>query len=382
MLGSLLRESGGGPIWAGLLWSRPRPMRLFSDPFVEKIRELPNECKSFLGELCAPSADRLRDLIDNALSGLSPELSSEIGARMSSVDNRRFFQGFAELATAQTFASSGWDVRVGQSGHTALSISREGGASVDLMVMAFIQPSHPQLDPLQIERLRTALGRVRSDLRFSVFIRRWLPPNFDPEPIRRAVDLWLQEVESGRWEGDFATYEDVGVSMEFSLSGERAEPDQSPVVQLLGPFLTGRSVQRLEHTMVRRLDQHLLTSDSDTPLYLVAVANRPWSLSRGYLREFLYGKPAWTQTQSASEEGTGWEAGFTPEPEPCLFKDKLYSSVGGLLMLERNPLDPLKVTGRSYSNPFSPVALRPEQQPFPILGETRREGENIVLRWQ
>lgn len=355
-------------------------MRLFSDPFVEKIREMPQECKSFLGEICAPPARRVRDLLDQALDGLRPELSAEIGARMSSVDNRRFFQGFAELATAQVFADSGWSVGVGDGGHVALTAEKPGGPRINLMVLAFIQPQHPQLDPVQVERLRASLGRVRSDLRFSVFIRRWLPPNFDPEPIRRAVDIWLQEVESGRWEGDFATYEDVGVSMEFSLSGERASPEQTPVVQLLGPFLTGRSVQRLEHTMVRRLDQHLLAGAEEGPLTVVTVANRPWSLSRGYLREFLYGKPAWTQTVSKDEGG--WEACLTTDPEPCLFKDRLYSSVGGVMMLERDPMEPLKLTGRSYANPFSSMPLQREDQPFPFLGEARREGEGIVLRWQ
>jgi hypothetical protein len=355
-------------------------MRLFSDPFVEKIREMPQECKSFLGELCAPPARRVRELLDHALDGLQPDLAAEIGARMSSVDNRRFFQGFAELATAQVFGDSGWSVDIGEGGSLPLLARHEDGTAVNLMVLAFIQPHHPQLDPLQLERLRTSLGRVRSDLRFSVFIRRWLPPEFDPEPVRRAVDLWLQEVESGRWEGDFATYEDVGVSMEFSLSGERAAPEQSPVVQLLGPFLTGRSVQRLEHTMVRRLDQHLLGGADDTPLVVVAVANRPWSLSRGYLREFLYGKPAWTKTGSQGD--SGWEACLTADPEPCLFKDPLYSSVGGVMMLERDPLEPLKLTGRTYANPFSSAPLQKAHQPFPFLGETRREGEGVVLRWQ
>ena len=76
-------------------------MRLFSDPFVEKIRAMPQDCSSFLGELCAPPADRVRALLDKALTGLRPELANGISARMSSLDNRRFFQGFAELATAQ-----------------------------------------------------------------------------------------------------------------------------------------------------------------------------------------------------------------------------------------------------------------------------------------
>ena len=356
-------------------------MRLFSDPFVEKIREMPQECKSFLGELCAPPARRVREVLDHALSGLGPELAEGIGARMSSLDDRRFFQGFAELATAQVLEEAGWRVGVGDGTHTALKAESVSGTATNVMVLAFIQPHHPQLDPANVELLKRSLGRVRSDLRFSVFIRRWLPESFDPEPIRRAVDLWLQEVESGRWEGDFATYDDVGISMEFSLSGQRAAPEQSPVVQVLGPFLTGRSVQRLEATVVRRLDRYQMSSHGDTPLLIVTVANRPWTLSRGYVREFLYGKPRWTTTSQQSDPS--WEACLSLEPDPCLFKDSLYQSVSGVMMLERDPLEPLKLTGRTYANPFSRTPIGKSEQPFRFLGETRREDDGaIVVRWQ
>jgi hypothetical protein len=355
-------------------------MRLFSDPFVEKIRAMPDECSSFLGELCSPSAERVRSLLDKALTSLRPELATGISARMSSLDNRRFFQGFAELATAQVLEQAGWDVQVGDGQHAALRVSRNGGVPVNVMVLAFIQPHDPQMDPATIERLRQALARVRSDLRFSVFVRRWLPTGFNPEPVRQAVDLWLQEVEAGRWEGHFAGYEDAGVSLEFSLSGERADESQSPVVMVLGPFLTGRSVQRLEHSLVRRLDRYRMSSFGNQPLLVATVANRPWALSRGYVREFLYGKPRWVATDKAAK--VPWKACLSLERDPCVFKDEHYQTVAGLLMLERDPLQAAGLQGRAYANPFAEHVLQVDDLPFPVLAESSREEDGaVVLSW-
>ena len=371
----------GEPIRPGLLGARPPSMRLFSEPFVEKIRAMPEECTSFLGELCAPPAQRVRDLLDNSLSSLCPELASGISARMSSLDDRRFFQGYAELATAQVLEDAGWSVDVGDGQHAALRAVAPDRVSFNVMVLAFIQPHSPSLDPATIRRLRQSLSRVRSDLRFSVFVRRWLPAQFDPEPVRRAVDHWLQEVEAGRWEGQFASYQDEGVSLEFSLSGERASTDQSPVLMVLGPFLTGRSVQRLESSIVRRLDHYRMSPIGDQPILLVTVANRPWSLSRGYVREFLYGKPRWTATDQASS--VPWQACLSLERDPCVFKDALYQPVTGLLMLERDPLESTGLTGRAFANPYSDAPLKRGDLPFSILAESHREQDGaVVLSWQ
>ncbi len=358
-------------------------MRLFSEPFVEKIRDMPQECKSFLGELCAPPAQRVRDLLDTALSKLHPQLAQGIGARMSSLDNRRFFQGYAELACAQLLEDSGWSVEVGESPVAALRATPpSGGSPVHVMVLAFIQSQDPQADPQTLRRLRQALSRVRSDLRFSVFVRRWLPEDFDPEPVRQAVDLWLQEVEAGRWEGVIASFEDEeeGVSLEFSLSGERAHPDQSPVVQVLGPFLTGRSVQRIEANVLRRLDHFRSSPLGEEPLLLFCVANRPWSLSRGYVREFLYGKPRWTRTDRTGPHP--WEACLSQDRDPCLFKDPLYENVIGMMMVERDSVETLTLSGRAYANPFSKQPLGVGDQPFPLLAESGREEDGAVrVRW-
>ena len=105
-------------------------------------------------------------------------------------------------------------------------------------------------------------------------------------------------------------------------------------------------------------------------------ANRSWSLSRGCIREFLYGKPAWTRTDAAAE--VPWEACLSQDKEPCLFKDPLYESLLGLMMVERDPLEPLKLTGRAYSNPFGKRALLEGEQPLALLRESGREPDGAV----
>jgi hypothetical protein len=152
-------------------------------------------------------------------------------------------------------------------------------------------------------------------------------------------------------------------------------------VMVLGPFLSGRSVQRLEHNLVRRLDHYRMSPLGAQPLLVTTVANRPWALSRGYVREFLYGKPRWVETGKG--QSPPWKACLSLEPDPCVFKDPLYQSVTGLVMMERDPLQPSALQGRAYANPFSEHVLSVQDLPFPVLAQSDSEQDGaVVLSWQ
>jgi hypothetical protein len=175
------------------------------------------------------------------------------------------------------------------------------------------------------------------------------------------------------------------VSLEFGLVGGLEEPERvhdrhdGPVLMTVGPFIGGRTMGAIERRLVRELDRYRLGPHGREPVLAAAVADRPWQIPRGYLREFLYGKPRWVQTQN-DDQGAPWEAALSKDIEPCLFKDGLYENVGGVLMIERDRDDPLLLKARGMSNPLSRSALQPDEFLFPTVAETRKEDGRPVIR--
>ncbi len=360
-------------------------MSLFPDVLVKRLRDMPGASHSFLRQLCSPEAGQARAAIERAVYAMDSGLRLGLEERLSSLDNRVFFQGFAELVAASALSSGGWQVSSGTCEGRLLRASHPDGGESNVIVLGFIHAQRPEFDQAGVRKLVRALERVATTLRFSIYVRRWLPPEFDPEPVRRAVELWLRECEEGAWEGTQAAYEDDGVALEFTLMGQEVKDGQSPVAMAAGPFVASRVMQALERRVVRELDRYRLGSQGDQPVLVVAVADQPWQLSRGYMREFLMGKPRFISSETHdvrdSSSAVSWEAGLSREREPCLFKDSVYQSVQGLLLMERTGRDPLEVAGRAYSNPYARKSLDPGCCPVPTLYCHRTEDDLPVLRW-
>jgi len=355
-------------------------MSLFPDVLVQSLREMPGATHSFLRQLCEPDAADVRQGMGRALAGLGPDLRLVLEERLSSLDNRVFFQGFSELAVASSLTASGWSIQPSARGRLLHAI-RPDGMPTNVLVMGFIHSQSPGLDTAGVRKLISALERVGTTLRFAVFVRRWLPPDFDPEPVRRAVELWLRECEDGAWEGTQAAYEDEGVALEFKLSGGEVQSGQSPIAMTLGPFVASRVMTALEQRVVMALDRYRMGAHGDEPVLVAGVADQPWQLTRGYVREFLYGKPRFTLTTTDSEGERAWEAGLSPDQEPCLFKDPVYRDVAGVWLLERDGSGPLSMRGRAYANPFARAPLAAEQLQGPVLRSHRQEDGLPVVAW-
>ncbi len=360
-------------------------MSLFPDVLVQKLRDIQGASHSFLRQLCEPEAAPARAALARTVDVLDDELRIRIEERLSSLDNRVFFQGFSELVAASALSASGWQVTAGPGRQGLLLARHPEGGPTNVIVLGFIHAQRPGFDQIGVKRLVQALERVATRLRFSVYVRRWLPPDFDPEPVRRAVELWLRECEDGAWEGTQAAYEDDGVALEFTLTGKEVVDGESPVAMTAGPFLASRIMQALERRVVMELDRYRVGALGDEPVTVVAVADQPWQLSRGYVREFLLGKPRFitTDTDDSGTQGDAvpWEAGLSRDREPCLFKDAVYESVRGVMLMSRTGRDLLEVTGQAYANPFTRHPLDPSWCPVPTLYRHREEDGQPVVRW-
>lgn len=350
-------------------------MTLWSERVISEIRQLPGADHSYLKQLCGPDEAPVLDQLRGLVHTLGEPFAERATDLLSSLDNRRFFQGFAETVTLSMLARRGWHLRAMVGAGPRLEVEAPDGRRFVLGVLSFLHQTRPGGDQETIQRLADALSRVASRQRFVVLIRRWLPHDLDPEPVRMALELWLGQVGTGTWEGRYAAYEDERVSLEFCLTGEKARGRQGPLAFVLGPYAAHRAMEVLEPRVVRELDRHVAGPARSLPLLIAAVSDQPWSINHGYLRDFLYGRP--TQTLSDGHTATfefGGPAG------PCAFRDPLYQAFSGLLLLDREPQRPLAVQAQALLNPWARAPLGAEQVGIRTFAAPRGAAPP-VLRW-
>jgi hypothetical protein len=351
----------------------------FPDSLLEDLRRMPGANHSFVKQLSSEDGAGVRAFLDQAMKHVGAPLAERWTDVLTSLDNRRFFQGFGEAATAIALGEAGWRIpELSWPGPTLVAES-PNFRKIDVLVLSFIRQVRPGPDAEVIDRLTRALNRVGSRSRIAVLVRRWLPHEFDPEPVRRAIELWLREVDRGGWDGRYAAYDDEHVSLEFALTGGRSGPSRPVVAFTIGPFDGQRTLEVLESRLVFELDAHRMrTRGAPRPVILSAICDQRWRISNGYLRELLYGKPVRCTTGA---EHPGVEYTYDAEYSASLFRDPLYSNVAGLLMTERNPDQPALLRSVYWANPWCPASRTLAPPAARSLVAHRWEGESPVMRW-
>ena len=180
-------------------------MPLFPDRLVNEIRRLPGGQHSFLAQVCSEEGRRHRLVLETLLEQLGEPLASRLPPLFTSLDNRRFFQAYAELVTAALLQRGPYRVHELVGTPPLLRARRLSGSPLNVAVLSFIHKSRLLPDRENISRLVAALERLGGEHGLLPVVHRWLPHDFEPEPIRRAVELWLEEVRKGQWEGRYAT---------------------------------------------------------------------------------------------------------------------------------------------------------------------------------
>ena len=357
---------------------------LFSEELLEDVRHLRGAEYSFLKQISTPEGAALRARAEAvAVAGGDPVVH-RWRELLGSLDNRRFFQGMAEVWVAEHLLAAGWSLPDLRWPGPMLAMTTPEGQPVSVMTLAFVRQVRPRPDTATLQRLVRALNRVDARARIGIHVRRWVPHNFDPEPVRRAVEMWLRDVErhsdseTSSNTDRYAVFTDDHVSLEFALTGERAAVEQQPVAFLLGPYSGQQTLERVESSLLRELEALRQRDPDEHPTLVACVAEQPWRMSRGWLRELLYGKPTWQQVSDAG----GFEAAYTASFEPSLLRDRLCRAVSGLLLLDRSAELSLDSRARAYLNPWATWTLSPAALPtLPCFAPRRQEGRHLVLGW-
>lgn len=357
-------------------------MSLFSDRLVEDMRRLEGAQHSFLQQLCGPRAGRHRSVIESLVERAARPLAERAEPLLTSLDNRRFFQGYAELAVSEALSRGRLRVtEVAQPGAYLQASGWERGP-LNIAVLSFIHKARPEPDQASVARLVAALNRVGSRQRLVVVVHGRLPHDFDTEEIRRAVETWLGEVERGQWQGRYATFIDDkrGIHLEFGLTG-RSVRRGPRVCFAIGPFPGPVSLAAAEPRILDELGRYGLGPHAGKPLLLVCASDQPWAVSPGYMRDFLFGQPRCIEGYRDGGS-SDMELRYGHQPSATLFRDPVYSDLCGLLWLSRRAEDPSSVEIEAYLNPWSRHRLEPDLLPScPVLAQHRRQDGDTVLRW-
>mgnify|MGYP000916120006 CR=1 FL=1 len=352
-------------------------MVLFSDSMLEDLRALPGSDHSFLKQLAQPDGAPWRAWLQDSVDTVAGPAAERWHTALNSLDNPQFFQGYAEIASSMILHAQGWRLVDLSWPGPSLVFRDPSGQRFTNLVLAFMRQER-QADRETIARLVRSLSRIGSRSRIVVLIRRWLPHDFNPEPVRRAIDMWLREVDRNGWDGRYAEYRDEHVSLEFALSGETARDGQDVVAMALGPFDAHRAMAAIEQRVVYELDALRLSAWSDLPVLLTLVSDLPWRLPDGYLRELFYAKPCRQETHI---DGLRSSATFDQDPGACLFRDPLYRAVSAAMLLQR-PADRVQPEALcSYVNPWAERAVAASSLPGRVFAVHAQGPSSTTMTW-
>jgi hypothetical protein len=174
--------------------------------------------------------------------------------------------------------------------------------------------------------------------------------------------------------------EQKGVHIEFGLTGRHTRSGPR-VCATLGPFLATSSLSVVEARLVRELVRYRLGARAGEPLVAACVADQPWPVSPGWLRDLLYGR-ARAVTMLRDGDRTEMELEFDAPPAPCLFRDPLYRDLSALIWLGRNAQDATRAHCRVFLNPWALAPLDASVFPHcPVLAFDRRTERGTAMRW-
>ncbi|MEQ1501705.1 MAG: hypothetical protein ABMB14_05715, partial [Myxococcota bacterium] len=282
-------------------------------------------------------------------------------------------------ALGLTHAATAGAVATGMATDDLVEMQDRRGERFGLQPVGFQLPPEPWGDGEAVRRLLRGLDVTFDHRRYVLYLRRPVPPDIDVAPICRAVQLWLGQVDRGDRGELHAVYEDGEVQLDLTVipgahGGGGRVLTVGPVasLELLG-VVDGRLVEAASRSE---------ESIGSLPLVMVAGADRPWGLSRGFVQQLLFG----TADRVESERGPGihrYEAEFTPNGR-SLFSDPACRAIASLWWLESAPADgPLAYRSQVYDNPWAKdQPMLPVVGPrFTPVGDADRSGR-VVLRWE
>jgi len=353
-------------------------MQLFSDALLNTLSNQGGADDSILTRMAGGPERNVLQHLNTLFDSAGEAVQDRWVESLRSTDNRRFFQGFGEAISAAFMARAGWNVVDICSPRPCVILRHPDGRELRIVTLAFLK-TPPRLAELEAKKtLARVVNRADSDHRITILVRKWEPHDFDPEPVRRCVDIWIDALRKGDWKGRYATYEDDHIHLEFARTEEPAKPGEGAVSFLLAPTNGLHTMEVVETRLVYELDNILNKAPQDANILVSLVTNTVWGLPPGLVRSLFYGRPVWSV---ADGDPDNRKFGFQLSEDAALFQDPRYSPVSGVLVVDQpKGLGPC---GRAYSNPWASHPISSPDLACACFGQERAEMDNgyRVMRW-
>jgi len=268
---------------------------LFNDEYFAGLEDLPATHPSFVAALCRrsePAIQAFRTQIETWFGNLRDDAQPIYRERLVSLDNPTFFQAFTELVLHEIMVSNSMRVLsypVEDAEAMAISLA-DGTGSFAVAVQSFIPEVQIRGSMKPFRQLLRELKGIEHRFLFSVYLKRWLPFQFDPTPIRRALEVWLDSLEDTNWEGKYAEYRDDHIHLEFSILDRLRKPARDLVKFRITPLRTPSVLHSLGRVIEEKVERVVAQVGNETPLVLSLFGNEEWDLPASYLEDFFYNK--------------------------------------------------------------------------------------------
>ena len=319
---------------------------------------------SFLVSLLSrdePPIRAFRDAIENWHGKVPDEFQGRFSDRLRSAHNEEFFQAFCEISAHHVLQQGRGQV----TGYPDpwsfpyFEVGDDKGERPGLVsVVSFIPDDHPVYAQQALQEFIDELNVVEGLFRFAVYVRRWLPPGFDPAIVRRALESWFGRLEVDPHGGTYAEYRDGDIHIEFSVLERLDAPSDGLVAFHVSPLESGDIIETFRSTIDDEVERYRKLTDRSKPLILVLFNNEEWRLGTNYLHEFFYGKPrysfAWSTKGGRRETLRDFGAPFTTS----VFNSGLGDDLGAVVLVEKVwDENCVRLKVRVLSNPWCPHPL-------------------------
>ncbi len=363
---------------------------LYPEELRNELAELPRPHPSFLVSLLTREESAIqafRGQIEVWWSHLDEEPRQRYAPFLRAIENEDFFQGFGELAVHEILLHHGIRVKqfAEQPGGWMEAVSADGEQEFGLSVVSYLPEVQVRGSMSVYRHLIRALNQIHHHYYFSVYLKKWLPYDFDPRPIKRALDVWLDSLDDGSWHGKYAEYKDENIHLEFSILDKLNEDHDNLVRFRISPLEAPTILERVQECVDQILMNTVDNGAAEKPLVATVFSNEGWRLPTAYLQDYVYGKAdycfTWTTHGGRKERVTT----FRQEGSKYgIFSDERYKRVSAVILADKEwERDKVVFSFQVLHNPWAARPLSGDC--FGVFAQVRTidsEGDAMHLAWE
>ncbi len=362
---------------------------LYGPELQKELAALPRPHPSFLVSLLTRDESAIvafRVQIETWWGNIDGEAKERYAGRLQSLENEVFFQAFAELAVHEILRYH--DVRV--DGHatvpggTMRAVSGDDPEPFGLGVIAYLPEVQIRGSMSVYRHLVRELNQIHHHYYFSVYLKRWLPYDFDPRPIKRALEVWLDSLDDGSWHGKYAEYRDENIHLEFSILDKLNEDRRDLVRFRISPLRAPEVLDRVGESVTTLVNEANAGPHSELPLVATVFSNEDWALPESFLHDYVYGKADyafnWTTHGGRSERLKAYQR---TSAKYGLFVNEHFDKVSALLLVDKEwERDKVVFSLRVLHNPWASHPLDPSVfGDFAQYRAVDNDGDTVFLGW-